>query len=410
MGSKASNWMQRILSMTTMAALAFGCTTGAGGGGGGSAGFIPTGEPGTWSGGSVVPASYDAPYGAITGNTTGTLRGTVPLVQGKRFYIAVTGTRFVGNTAFQEVTGAWDIPGPEAITTAGETSLTVTLARPTPSQVVIAEVNHPGFAHAVFDPPLTFEMDKPVGEKVTYTGQGSFAMKPEDPMQVGTGKLDLTVVEKNATVQTESGTVEGTTHLSGTIQVGGAGVPDLVRDLPVNGELWVHPDLGIVKVEVPDLGIGVGWEGLRDCAKASVGDLATCRGTAVLDINMPHFRLSTKDRTGAADADKMQHAKLLVEIRYANASDAATLTDKPQVQLDIGNSYGSYGGGFVSSPISYFHPTENGKGYKFWNAFVDQADKYQPGPNGIEYYIDVKHTPGTPPVRVTARLFYHLAP
>jgi hypothetical protein len=412
-----SQWFSRLrmrqaAGLLLLAAALPGCPAGSGGGGGGGtlSGFVPTGLPGTWSGGSVVPASYDAPYGVLTGNSVATFRGTLPLVTAKRFYIGVTATESIGGQTFQKVTGGWDITGPQQLATAGDKSISVTLARPTPTVVQIAAVQHPGFASATFDPPLTFDMGKPVGEKVTYTGSGTFQMKPEDPVGTGTGKLDLTVVETNATVQTDSGVIAGTTHLAGTLAVSGEGVPDIVRDLPFSGDLWVHPDLGVVKAVVPDLGIGVGWEGLRDCTKASVGDIATCRGTSVLDTNVPTFRLSTKDRSGVADADKMQHAKLLVEIRYANEADATTLTDKPVLNLDIGNSYGSYGGGFVSSPISYFHPEENGKGYKYWNAYIDQADKYQPGPNGIEYYINVERQSNTPPVRVTARLLYHLAP
>ncbi len=381
--------------------------------GGGSAsgqGFVASGTPGTWEGGSAVPASYDAPYGVITGNTRTTLRGNVPFANSKRFFLAVTRNRTIGGVTFHDMTGAWSIAGPEELTPTSTKAITVTLARPTPLSIQLAEVKRPDFVDVKFEPPMTFTMDKPVGEKVTYTGAATFQLKATDPVVPGTGKLDLTVVETNATVQTDEGTVTGTRHLAGTLTVSGDSIPALVRDVPITGDLWVHADLGVVKAVVPGLGVGVGWEGAHDCAKASGTDLATCRGMSVLDGTVTAFRLSTKDRAGVADADKMQHAQMLVEMRYANESDALTQTSMPPVQLQVADSYGTFGANWVQSPISYFHPQELGKGYKYWNAYVSQADKYQPGANGIEYYVDVQRGSATLPVRVTARLLYHLAP
>jgi len=351
-----------------------------------------------------------SPYGVLTGDTVGTLRGTVPLVPAKRFVLGATATRTIGTETFVQITGGWGAGAADGLDASSQESLSVVIARPTPTTLKIAEVSHPGFAKAVFDPPLGFDLDTPVGEKVTYEGGGSFQMKPDDPMKPATGKLDLTVVEKGATVGTESGVVAGTQHLTGTIQISGDGVPDIVRDVPVEGDLWVHPDLGIVKVAVPSLGIGVGWEGVHDCAKANIGDLASCRASAVVDTNLPLFRVSTNDRSGVADADKMQHAKMLLELRYANEDDAIHRTDTPNVQIAIGNTYGVYSGGVSPYPFSIVHPEEKAKGYRDWSNSIDSADKYAPGPNGIEYYTQVKHVAGTPPVRVTARLIYHLAP
>ncbi len=42
----------------------------------------------------------------------------------------------------------------------------------------------------------------------------------------------------------------------------------------------------------------------------------------------------------------------------------------------------------VPSPIGIFHPEENGQGYTYWIALIDQAAKNEPQ-NGIAYHIAV---------------------
>jgi hypothetical protein len=76
--------------------------------------------------------------------------------------------------------------------------------------------------------------------------------------------------------------------------------------------------------------------------------------------------------------------------------------------VEFGTVWGVYPYQLVESPVSLFHPEENGKGYKYWVGYVDQAAKNESS-NGIAYHIGV-NLPDyvSSPVRVTARILYHL--
>jgi hypothetical protein len=64
----------------------------------------------------------------------------------------------------------------------------------------------------------------------------------------------------------------------------------------------------------------------------------------------------------------------------------------------------------LESPISLLHPEENGKGYKFFWAYVDQAAKNEPGSNGISYKVSVTKPMGAAPIKASARILYNLLP
>jgi hypothetical protein len=126
---------------------------------------------------------------------------------------------------------------------------------------------------------------------------------------------------------------------------------------------------------------------------------------AVLTPERPNFSLSTYDVAQTHDADKDTHAKMLLELRWADADRAAT-TDQPLVTETFRTVFGVFPSLLVPSPVSLFHPEENGLGYTFWVGYVDQAAKNEPI-NGISYAVDVSLPNSiTHPVLVTARIHY----
>ena len=63
----------------------------------------------------------------------------------------------------------------------------------------------------------------------------------------------------------------------------------------------------------------------------------------------------------------------------------------------------------MASPISLFHPSENGQGFTYWIAYVDQAAKNEAGGNGIAYHAGVTLPDFvSSPMRVSGRIVYHL--
>ncbi|HPB97712.1 MAG TPA: hypothetical protein PKW66_17460, partial [Polyangiaceae bacterium] len=102
-----------------------------------------------------------------------------------------------------------------------------------------------------------------------------------------------------------------------------------------------------------------------------------------------------------------QHAKMLVEARFADDSKAQS-SDRPPIDTQIGTTMGVFPHQLVASPISFFHPEENGKGFTFWVGYVDQAAKNE-SVNGISYHITAKvPNDASNSVRVTSRIIYSL--
>jgi len=118
------------------------------------------------------------------------------------------------------------------------------------------------------------------------------------------------------------------------------------------------------------------------------------------------FELSTYGCSGDFSADKMTHAKMLLELRFADEELAKTTT-QPPVIVSFVTVFGYFPHQLVSSTVSIFHPEENGRGYTYWYALVDQAAKNVAGSDGISYGIEVAPADYmTNAVRATARIRY----
>ena len=263
----------------------------------------------------------------------------------------------------------------------------------------------PGYIKFVMDKPLTVNAESPLGTAQSFDLKGNATYEKPGvkghKMEQTTVKGAYTLQKKDVTVQTPLGPVSGCYQFKIT-----ATVPGLFSALgPFEGDLWYSTKLGVVKTNVtkPLAGIGLGVSGssgfddLGD-GWASVYKVARVGGKAAT------FTLSTYDPAKKFDADKNTHAKMLLELRWAEA-DKAKLETKPYVQLRFGTMTGYFPATLVRSTSSLLFPEENGQGYVHWFAFVDQAAKNQ-SQNGIAYQIKVDHDPSFSPLRVAARIVY----
>ncbi len=215
-------------------------------------------------------------------------------------------------------------------------------------------------------------------------------------------------VEDNLSVETPRGHIVGCRKfvVNGTFTL--AGMP-LSGDL-IEGSGYYHPTLGLVAIEAPNLGVGLTLLDSVNYGDAENG-WNVIQKTSVLTDNITQFTLSTQDRKNEYDADKNTHAKMLLELRWADENDALTLEEPDPYLTQI--TFGTFGGMFyfphelIESPLSVFFPEENGNGFRYWYAYVDQAAKNQDD-NGISYDIIVSKDLSLPDLRVTGRIGYQI--
>lgn len=204
------------------------------------------------------------------------------------------------------------------------------------------------------------------------------------------------LVNPEATIQTSQGEIGGCRQYqvsAATAQANGLPIP-----LELVAEVWIKTGVGIVGgwYESPLINSGqrVTWNvddffGAEDLP----GGRAVVRRDAMLADSFEGFRLSTYDVNGEFDADKDSHAKMLVEIRWADPLRAQT-DEEPNVYVDFTAVFGSFPHpGLIPLEASILNPHENGHGYRFWYAYVDQADKHQQR-QGISYGVDVRMLQG----------------
>ncbi|MGI6394257.1 MAG: hypothetical protein ACOX2F_05950 [bacterium] len=280
-------------------------------------------------------------------------------------------------------------------------------------EIVIAGVNrHNGEAEGTVEPPIKVNIKAPVGEpqtvETTYTGSL--------PEVSGTHTVSFlgsyTVVSKEESVMTEAGMVHGCTHIKAEGNLTGENLPAIVTGIPLEAELWGHESLGVVKAKVPLLGLDWSHESSWDLEDLGNG-YRIIKKSGIVNSRNPNWSLSTFDVAEKLDADKKVHAKMLLEVRWADENLAKNsslqIDDHPSVNISFTTVWGEFFYNMIESPISIFHPEDNGKGYKFYYAFVDQAAKNEPGDDGIIYSINVTNSGSQemPDIKATGKIYYH---
>lgn len=363
-------------------------------------------------GGANDPMNPKAPYPRYSETTTATMLRTLPGGETKSYESRVAGTVTIGGEDFTRVVIGDDIAsgGTSGVELIGnlvdKTTVEVIGAGFATTSAGVLGV--PAYVSVRADEPITVDIEPPVGEAQAFSvsGSGVFGSPDGEPM-AGTLSGTYTLEEVDVTVDSPMGAVDGCSHYRVE-----AMVPILFGvETPVNGDVWHHPNLGIVKAELeePLAGLSVGLAGSRDVKLLDDGWATVARVASLgSGASESSFTLSTYDAEQAFNADKDTHAKMLLEVRFADEGMAKSET-QPAVSELFATDIGYYPSMFVASPVSFLFPEENGAGYTHWIAFVDQAAKNQ-NVNGISYNITASYDAAAPPVRVAARILYKRIP
>lgn len=261
----------------------------------------------------------------------------------------------------------------------------------------------------VFDTPLTVKIDAPLGVSQPVTMSGSYTPTGTTTPTTVTATGQYTLVEKDTVATTDMGPVAGCNHYTGSLSSSSDLIPEPLRGITLNGDLWYHPSFGVVAFKVPDLGFETRMKDTSDCGEKDSSGHRTIRKVAIVDATQGKFELSAYGCAGNFDADKNTHAKMLLELRWSDESQAKTST-MPTHPYQFQTVFGMFPSTLVQSPVSVLHPEENGKGFVYWIAYVDQAAKNSPGSNGISYGVTVSPGSGLAAVRASARIYYKVYP
>jgi hypothetical protein len=295
------------------------------------------------------------------------------------------------------------------------------------------------------DQPVTVSLKTPLNTLQHETSSATIAFTGDTTPHHGQATSQYTLIDDNATVDTSMGKIYGCKRVSGSTQVlvdsnidggtaslpnvlagtpvagerrhlpsdsnidgGTASLPNVLAGTPLSGDLWYHPSYGIVAFNSPELKLGMTMTDTSDCGAPDADGFAILRKASIVDSAHP-FKVSTYDDCAKQfDADKNEHAKMLLELRWADDAKAkagGVDTLGPMLKVEFGDIFGYFPASLQNSPVSIFHPEENGQGFIYSYAYVSQADKYMPT-NGIEYHVSVGVDSGASPIRATARIYY----
>ena len=255
-------------------------------------------------------------------------------------------------------------------------------------------------------PEKAVEIDLPeLGE--TTSGNGNFTVKlPGMPIEVEV-PLDwtLTLEEENVSIETPNGSYSGLRHYTGSGKITEEPLGEFLGGTEFTGDVYFSPTLGIpVKYKLNGVNFEGDLESVWDFGDPDETGPKIIKKSDTLDSSKLSFGLSTYEVKGEFDADHQTHAKMLLEIRYLD-EDAAKNDPMPELNVEFGTVFGYFPSQIVESPVSIFFPEENGEGYKYFIAYVDQAAKNRDEP--VSYRISVSHDGTVKPVRVTARIYYN---
>lgn len=362
------------------------------------------------------------PYQKWDANTAAVFEGTVPdnpdaIVKMEK----VPGTEtVVDGKTFNQYTGGFVSAKSDDLLTTGTGTGTVTAAVEEDGTIYITTLQSNGFLGTLTGIP---GLDIWLGETVTLSEPIEINVDEMETGEIRDATIELSALGQTIPVSVTYGPVEDDVTLmsamgpvigcrkyavSGTFTM--AGLP--LTDTLIEGTGYVHPTLGLVGWEAPDLGIGMSMSGTSNYGDATEG-FNVIEMTDILTAANTHFSLHTYDRIGQWDADKNTHAKMLLEMRWADPTVAVTHDAPDPLMASV--TFGTMGGLYyfphdlVESPVSIFFPEENGNDFRYWYAFVDQAAKNQ-DENGISYSISVNKDSTLPDLRVTARIGYTILP
>lgn len=260
----------------------------------------------------------------------------------------------------------------------------------------------------VFDAPIKVKTDAPVGQPQAVTLSAKFTPAGSAQALPVSATGQYTLAEKDVVAQTNMGPLSGCDHYTGSLSTASTLIPASFQGMLIAGEAWVHPSFGVVAFNAPGLGIQSKMNGSDDCGPVDSSGHRTIRKVGIVSNATGKFELSSYECVGDLEADKTVHAKMLLELRWLDEAMAKTDV-QPTNKYQFEALWGTFPSKLGKSELSIFHPEENGKGFKYWYAFVDQAAKNEPGTNGITYGVVVSPLTDSA-VRASARIYYKVYP
>lgn len=346
--------------------------------------------------GSESGGDGKTPYGPPTKTTSFLVRSVMPELPEEIVNAAWTGTKEVGGKTFDRMFAGYEENG--------EPKGTEVWVNKEGDNYVIAGAMEHSIMSVEFTEPVTVDMKPPIRTPQTITASGMVTTADDPTPKPGSGTMTYELLTTTASVETDMGLVHGCSQYEGTMTLEGEGVPEFMKALTIDVQAWHHPQLGFVAGKIPGLGAEFGLMGSRDYGKATSGtNIISAMG--VLSGENRNFDLNTYDVHGNFDADKNKHAKMMIELRWLD-EERAKSSEQPYVEVEFGTVFGIYPHQLIESPITFFHPHENGEGYTYWIGYVDQAAKNEPE-NGIAYHVSAYYDFDAP-VRVTSRIVYEM--
>ncbi|MFH1129762.1 MAG: hypothetical protein V1754_00385 [Pseudomonadota bacterium] len=348
----------------------------------------------------------NAPYGERTAKTTNTFKLSMPGGTSETISLSIAGQKTIDGTTYNR----WTAP---VTTNSGTATFEYWTAEPNPDAIVIAGGSKDLTKTGVFDTPITLSFNPPVGETQTLSGSGVVTTPTYPGGSTVTGTVEYTLDETNVTVDTPAGQIHGVNHYCGNGTIDGDVVPAPFKGQPMTADLYYHPSYGIVAASSPEAGFSVGIAESSDCGDVDDSGYRHIRKMGAVDGNTP-FELNTYDCAGNNfDADKNTHAAMLLELRWADETQAKGSERPaayPQCNVEFGTIMGIFPSDLTQSSVSILHPEENGKGFQYWYAYVNQAAKNEYGTGPIAYHVRVSCDSFVKSAtRATARIYYKTA-
>ncbi|HNZ04711.1 MAG TPA: hypothetical protein PKK50_11265 [Myxococcota bacterium] len=340
-----------------------------------------------------------APFESFGPTTVASMVATLPGGTTAAGTIRIVGEKEVGGRVFQSYKVSMDPVHPQ-------NGIEIWIDKVDDDTFVFVGYEEPGVTSVVANQPYTVRTDGEVGANEIIVFEATATSAEAGTSLPGKATFDYVKVSDDETVDTAFGTLSGVKHFAGTVTLEGEAAPALVAGYPLDVEMWYHPSFGLVKSSMPTLNLGLDMKGEGDCGDPLTPGYNTIQKVGLIQPGGETFSLATYDCSGDFNADKMTHAKMLLELRLADEQLAKTGTP-PQVNESFVTVFGYFPHQLVASTFSIFHPEENGQGYTYWYALVDQASKNTPGSDGISYGIEVAPASYmTDAVRATARIQY----
>lgn len=341
-------------------------------------------------------------------STVFTYTGNVPLSATGRLMGGVVDTTEIGGRKMPQWHAVFDATNIDDLIKPGTSAVDLWLDH-VGDTMVVGGLSFPNFVTTRVDPPVSVPLNPPVGVPQTFTFPATATMPGSTTSQPVTLSAQATLLQDDASLATPMGTFTGCNHYEANWSISGAGVPSGVSPGPYAAELWYHPDFGLVRANMPELGLSVGLAAEEDYSGSESGYGVIRRMGVIADGNTS-FALSSFDKNHKLDADKLTHAKMLLELRWsddAKAMSSPPPDDKADLGVEFNGGFGYFPHVLVESASSYFFPDE--KGFRYNYGYVSQALKNEAGTRGSAYAIHVnqRHS-GVAPIRVTARMVYKI--